>query len=1671
MGISVGTNGVSVYEYAGGYMPALLVWQGSIADWAHIAVVYKDNQPTLYINGVKVKEGVRSSKTVHPSFGFGGGSYGYFAGVVDEIRMWGTARTEPEIKGAMNTVLSLRTPGLLGNWHANEQFSSQATDATDFHNDGTLYNGVARVISGVSLQPLFTWTADPLAGSGMTEPLTGDRIEVTPTAANTYTYTVQVADANGTPLRANVVVTVGAEGNNLDPRPGITQNRNFVVENVVLRRGIKDDAGLSLPVEDLNQTITYLDDLGRPVQKVVTQGSPDKKDLVSYMVYDELGRTPKAFLPYASTDNTGLFKDNAVTAQAQFYQTLKGDAVAYAETRFESSPLNRVLEQGAPGAAWQLAGGHTIKNAWRTNGIEEIRYWQYDEATGRANGQTFYTHEKGLGELMVTEMLDEHNYRTLEFKDWEGRVVCKQVQENTAATTYLVTYYVYDDYGQLRYTLPPEAVARLNTELTTAYLIDPSVDGGFIGRWLFTYQYDNQGRVTEKRTPGVEPLYMVYNQQDQLVLTQDGRQRKPYTSNGITYAAGQWNFTKYDVYGRTVMTGLYQHGSVVSQAEMQALLNSETVFEEIRDGSTLGYTSNRTFPRANITPLQVSYYDNYNYPGVHAFVPGPCSGSFTYFTRLEGKPTGSRVKMLQSTEQWLVSTPYYDKYGHVIEVIADTHLKNGAVNSTDIAFTCYDAVTGDVLLSEVRHANPQALGAKARTVRTRSTLDHAGRVKATYQQIDKGAEERLAAFRYNEAGELVTKQVGSATIQTMDYTYNIRGWLTHINNGTLNTAQNDKFALELAYNTGTNGPFNGNISSQKWVSASDQVTRQYSYTYDPPDRLIAAGYSARNAQNQVLPENYSLDLVRYDKNGNILQLKRNSIRTSSPQQGNIYGLVDDLTYSYTNAATVASVSSGNQLANVRDLTQNQAQTTATLARDFMEGSLSATATEYTYDENGNILTDANKNITTIQYNYLGLPSQIVLNNDPNRRIENIYDAAGTKVRKIVYTRTTEGLAITRTTDYVAGMVYEENVLQFIPTSEGRWLTPEALPSGEGAIMGAYEYQYLDHLGNLRLAVRKAPDIPVYKAGMETAFALTEEATFDNINTTRDATHARTGTKAARVNKDRVLGPWRTFAVKKGDKVQAKAYAFYETTGATGSRVQLQPYLETFGTTFPTTGEKTNNSYPKLLAGVRVQVGQPTSTGQPIAYLKWIFYDTQGNVLDSRIKQVTSLATTEWELLATDDFVANQDGSLQVLVANESEKNVWFDDIEITHTQDLIVQETHYDPWGLELVGIGKTGNPEDDWQFQGKEFIADNDLDWSDFGARQYDAQLGRWHAADPADQFASPYTGMGNNPINRYDPDGRIAPLVIAGAAIIGGGINLGIKLYQGKIHSFKDGAVAFGIGAVAGAAGAVTGGAAFAAAGGAAGGAGGFIAGVTGGAAGAAVSSPIQAMGNAAYFGDPYSARQFVTDVVVGAALGGVVNGGIAVWKGNNFWNGNAKVSATSIPGTLDGPKVSVPDPVNSPSGTVSSDDLTPIGAWGPDENGAMHPIQKIAETEIHWGMETLDDGARMVEQPFMRTGINSMDDFLASATQPSKQQGLTEAGRALQKHSGRAGSVFQDIKFSHKTANQEAMKILNDILNSQNRVIRSAQQGGYEIFDAITRRGVGVSRNGLFNGFREF
>lgn len=129
------------------------------------------------------------------------------------------------------------------------------------------------------------------------------------------------------------------------------------------------------------------------------------------------------------------------------------------------------------------------------------------------------------------------------------------------------------------------------------------------------------------------------------------------------------------------------------------------------------------------------------------------------------------------------------------------------------------------------------------------------------------------------------------------------------------------------------------------------------------------------------------------------------------------------------------------------------------------------------------------------------------------------------------------------------------------------------------------------------------------------------------------------------------------------------------------------------------------------------------------------------------------------------------------MANESELPVWFDDFTITYTPALVVQENHYDPWGLNLAGIEKEGDylyqynsaseKQEDLLEQGYFYETDQtDL-------RGYDPQLGRFRAVDVlADQMSgiTPYQFSFNNPVMFSDPRGDMpSPLI---GAVIGGAV-----------------------------------------------------------------------------------------------------------------------------------------------------------------------------------------------------------------------------------------------------------------------------------------------------------
>lgn len=237
-------------------------------------------------------------------------------------------------------------------------------------------------------------------------------------------------------------------------------------------------------------------------------------------------------------------------------------------------------------------------------------------------------------------------------------------------------------------------------------------------------------------------------------------------------------------------------------------------------------------------------------------------------------------------------------------------------------------------------------------------------------------------------------------------------------------------------------------------------------------------------------------------------------------------------------------------------------------------------------------------------------------------------------------------------------------------------------------------------------------------------------------------------------------------------------------------------------------------------------------------------------------------------------------------------------LEVVENDLVDVQHTDYYPFGLSFENNNLNRNK---YLYGGKEYqdavLGGRLLSFYDFGSRYYDSEIGRWFNIDPALQMVGPYSYCNNNPICYIDPDGEWIHIAIG--ALVGGIIN--VVTHWDEIGSFKDGLAAFGIGAVAGAVGAATGGVAFAGAGGAAAvlGSGGFLAGMAGGAAGTAFSMPLESLGNSLYFGDPFmTGSDYVLGVAGGGLLGGLINGGASVIKGQNFWNGSVSPSNVSTP-----------------------------------------------------------------------------------------------------------------------------------------------------------------------------
>ena len=98
-GVSVGTNCITVVDHTDFVIPPLLVYQAPITGWTHIAVVFENKQPRLYVNGRLVRTGLTSPRSFVHIFpkNIGGMVYGFYKGLLDDLRIYNKPLTAWEI--------------------------------------------------------------------------------------------------------------------------------------------------------------------------------------------------------------------------------------------------------------------------------------------------------------------------------------------------------------------------------------------------------------------------------------------------------------------------------------------------------------------------------------------------------------------------------------------------------------------------------------------------------------------------------------------------------------------------------------------------------------------------------------------------------------------------------------------------------------------------------------------------------------------------------------------------------------------------------------------------------------------------------------------------------------------------------------------------------------------------------------------------------------------------------------------------------------------------------------------------------------------------------------------------------------------------------------------------------------------------------------------------------------------------------------------------------------------------------------------------------------------------------------------------------------------------------------------------------------------------------------
>jgi RHS repeat-associated protein len=448
---------------------------------------------------------------------------------------------------------------------------------------------------------------------------------------------------------------------------------------------------------------------------------------------------------------------------------------------------------------------------------------------------------------------------------------------------------------------------------------------------------------------------------------------------------------------------------------------------------------------------------------------------------------------------------FYDNRYRLIQTQGNNHLNTVLADVN----TSVPDFTGKPLITKVI----KVAASITTTVQTTYTYDQANRLLALDQSYNGAAAMRVAAYEYNEMGQLVRKNLNSLSgtgnipgnvtldgstqfpgnsltvtagiitlkpgfatppgatvvlksasyLQSLDYRYNIRGQLTNINNSTLtndgvtNSDSNDLFGMQIMYeqqdaNLGNTGYYNGMVSAVKWMSrdASGNSSNERSYVYAYDQTMQLTG-SSYAERTAGSSGTFNVNQGAFNENGISYDENGNitTLARNAVQSGGSIVQVDNLQYTYD------QTNNPNRLLSVTDGTGSNY---TGYGFKNLTGNTSST---YQYDANGNMTSDPYKGLSTT-YNILNRTDKITITTATNRYLTYTYDATGTLLRKQQFDNGT----LQTTTDYSEGFVFTtagtgSAALAYFGMPEGR------IRNNGGTLKA--EYIITDQQGNARIS--------------------------------------------------------------------------------------------------------------------------------------------------------------------------------------------------------------------------------------------------------------------------------------------------------------------------------------------------------------------------------------------------------------------------------------------------------------------------------------------------------------------------------------------------------------------------------------------------------------------------